>query len=473
MKSDDSKRKSPTARPAAAAPKLPSEALGIAPASGPADPPSPTIDAYYDSVRKEYLTRNSGGRWLSHGEPAFRRLLKSKGYSCSLSDDERKAGEILSEAEREILALQDTRDVKFCGSLAGRPAGFYEENGERFLVMDSPVLLNPAPGEWPLIRATLAGLVAGSDEREAGTQWELLLGWLAAAVQCLYRQSLRPGQALVLAGPAGCGKSVLQNQIITALLGGRAAKCAPYLQGKTSFNGDLFGAEHLMLEDEHSETNVRSRRALASNIKQICVNVVQPCHPKHRPIINLSPFWRLTVSLNDEPERLLIIPPLAGDIADKIIILRCRAFAWPLPIATPEQWGRFTSALRGELPAFLHFLLSHRTPPAHHSDRYGVAAWHHPELSRALDETAPEAHLALVIARWLEPRCSWQGTADTLRSSLLDDGSTGRDARELLDWPNACGTYLGRLEAKQRPPLTVRQIRSADRREWSVTLPPT
>lgn len=471
MKTDA--KKPPSSRPPRAAPKLPSEALGVEAAPGSTDPTAATIDAYYDSVRKEYLTRNSGGRWLSYGEPAFRRVLKSKGYSCSLSEAEREAGAKLSQADDEIVALQNTRDVRFCGPLAGKPSGFYSENGERFLVTDSPALIPPSPGEWPLVRATLAGLVASSEESEAGTQWELLLGWLAAAVQSLYGQSLRPGQALVLAGPAGCGKSFLQNFIITALLGGRAAKCAPYLQGKTSFNGDLFGAEHLMLEDEHSETNIRSRRALASNIKQICVNMVQPCHPKHRPIVNLSPFWRLTISLNDEPERLLIIPPLAGDIADKIIILRCRAFAWPMPIATPEQWERFTAAVRAELPAFLHSLLSYQTPPTLHSDRYGVAAWHHPELARALDETAPEAHLALLIARWLEPRSTWQGTADALRTSLLDDGSTARDARELLDWPNACGHYLARLEAKPRPPLTVRQHRSAERREWILTLPQT
>ncbi len=417
--------------------------------------------------------RNSGGRWLSHSEAGFKRLLKSKGISGSLSDDEKKAGETLNGIEKELLALQDTRDVRFCGPLAGRPSGFYEENGERFLVTESPRLITPAPGDWPLTRAVLTGLVAGPDEPEAGPQWDSLLGWLASAVQSLYQQRRRPGQALVLAGPAGCGKSVLQNHIVTALLGGRSAKCAPYLQGKTTFNGELFGAEHLMLEDEHPDTSIRSRLALASNIKQICVNDVQPCHAKHRPIINLAPFWRLTISLNDEPERLLIIPPLAADIADKILILRCRPFAWPQAIGTMERWAAFVAAVRDELPAVADYLLSYQVPPILRSDRYGIAAWHHPELARALDEMAPEAHLALLIARWLEPRHSWQGTADTLRAALLDDASTQRDARELLHWPNSCGTYLGRLEAKPRPPLTVRQHRTADRREWHITLAQT
>src|SRR4029078_4317598 len=127
----------------------------------------------------------------------------------------------------------------------------------RFLVTVSPALIAPAHGECTVISAILRSLTGGPEEPYGALQCELLLGWLAAAVQCLYQQSLRSGQALVLAGPAGSGKSVVQNCILTPLLGGRSAKCAPYLQGKTSVNGELFGAEHLMLEDESSDTCIR------------------------------------------------------------------------------------------------------------------------------------------------------------------------------------------------------------------------
>jgi hypothetical protein len=452
-------------------PKLPSEALGVDPTTSTAPTAGPPLDAYYDAARKEYLMKNSGGRWLSHGESGFRRLLKSKGYSCALSKQERDAGESVSEVEKEMLRIQDTRDVNYCGPLAGRDSGFYDENGARFLVTESPRLISPTPGDWPVIRAVLTGLVAHRAELHGAMQLKLLLGWLASAVQSLYQKSRRPGQALVLAGPVGCGKSVVQNKIVTPLLGGRLAKCAPYMQGKTPFNGELFAAEHLMLEDESSDTCIKSRLALASNIKQVCVNDVQPCHGKHRPMINLKPFWRLTISLNDEPERLLIIPPLASDIADKLIILRCAPVAWPMPTGNNAEWSRFVTAMENEMPAFLHFLLHYTVEPSLHSDRYGVTAWHHPDLAKAIEEMSPEAHLALIIVRWLEPRTHWQGTADGLRTELLNYTGTERDARELLRWQNACGTYLARLTKNQRPPLDVRQHRSADKREWIITLP--
>jgi hypothetical protein len=45
----------------------------------------------------------------------------------------------------------------------------------------------------------------------------------------------------------------------------------------------------------------------------------------------------------------------------------------------------------------------------------------------------------------------------------------GYEARQVLSWANACGTYLGRL-AKNRPDR-VKQERSADRRSWRISRP--
>lgn len=452
----------------AEAPLPPSAVLGVPPGAEAeaADDGSPAVDAYYDAARKEYLIKNSGGRWLAHKEAAFRRILIYRGFSASKRD-----GEILTECEEEMLRVQDTRDVSFCGPLAGRAAGFYEELGTRFLVTESPRLVEPKPGEFPVIRAILRGLLAGEDEPHGARQLQLALGWLASAARNLYGGTRQAGQALVLAGPAGCGKSVFQNHVITPALGGRSAKCVLFLQGRTAFNSELFGAEHLMLEDENADTSIAARLGLAASIKQICVNEVQPCHAKHRPIVNLRPFWRLSVSVNDEPERLTIIPPLARDIADKIIILRCGRVRWPMPADTREGWARLRAAMDAELPAFIHYLLeAHEIPGELRSDRYGVAHWHHPELAEALESLSPEAHFAQLLLRWLPPRDHWTGTADQLRTELTGHDDTARDARDLLRWMNACGTYLGRLAQRGHPLLEIQQRRTAFSREWVIRL---
>ena len=57
-----------------------------------------------------------------------------------------------------------------------------------------------------------------------GKAGDLLFGWLKIAHESLRTGKLRVGQALAFAGPRECGKSLLQNHIITPIVGGRSAK---------------------------------------------------------------------------------------------------------------------------------------------------------------------------------------------------------------------------------------------------------
>ena len=324
----------------------------------------------------------------------------------------------------------------------------------------------------PLIDAILNGLFRDKEPAHGVTQKAIIIGWLASAVLSLYGKQPRPGQAIAFAGPPGCGKSVMQNKIITPLLGGRSAKAALFMQGRTHFNADLFQCEHLMLEDESSDTDIRSRLNLSSNLKQIAVNEVQSCHGKGKQIVPLKPWWRLSISLNDDPERLLILPPLNNDVADKIIILRASAFVWPMPTSTGEQWAEMMEAVAAEMPAFLNYLLGYSPMPEHQSDRYGVKEWHHPDLVAELADLAPEAAFAELLAQYLKdsPAPAWRGTAHELRTALFEHESTQRDARDLLKWPGAAGSYLGRLAKKGHRLITVDYHRTGEAREWEVHL---
>ena len=106
------------------------------------------------------------------------------------------------------------------------------------------------------------------------------------------------------------------------MLGGRAAKPTEYMSGRTPFNADLFAAEHLMIEDEYGSTDLRTRREFGARIKDITVNDVQSCHAKNRwQAISLRPFWRLSISLNDEPENLMVLPPVDESLSDKLMLL--------------------------------------------------------------------------------------------------------------------------------------------------------
>lgn len=293
----------------------------------------------------------------------------------------------------------------------------------------------------------------------------------------------RHGQALTLAGPIKCGKSLLQG-LLTEIFGGRAAKPYRYMTGKSDFNADLFGCEHLMIEDECASTDMPSRKKFAAQIKAFTVNTTQSCHAKGRQALSLKPFWRLSISLNDSAEDLMVLPPIDEVSSDKIIILKARQADMPMPTETAAQQSAFWDTLVGELPAFLAFLESWNIPPDLRCERFGIKSFKHPELLEALGELASEARLLRLIdevifapgwpGSWFldskkaERISSWVGTADRLERVLLDS-EFKQAATKLLYWANATGTLLGILARDQ--PTRVRSCRKASSRQWELFAP--
>jgi hypothetical protein len=422
------------------------------------------IEAFYDQQRKEYVLRIAPDVYQSRTETQFKRTLRFSNLRAEMIPERN-----WSQIDMALRYLQENKYVSYVGGLSGKRCGFYEENGVRILVTSQARIIEPSRGEWPTLNKFFSNLLAGPTEPYAKDQLEVFYGWMKVAVTAQRQQRFQPGQALAIAGPMESGKSLLQG-LITQVLGGRSAKAALFLQGRTDFNSELFEAEHLMLEDEAASSINKDRQALAVSIKNIIANRIHPCHQKNRPIVNLAPWWRLSISLNDRPERLLVLPPLTDDVADKIILLRASCHPMPMPAETPEQKELFWKTLTGELPAFIFWLLNeHKIIDAWRNTRFGIRAFHHPLLLTELEELSPAIALLGLIDQaniWDAQLSVWEGTALDLRALLLTNQKTQRDAGRLLEWINACGQYLGDL-ARMRP-ARVKAFRSATRRWFEI-----
>jgi len=416
------------------------------------------LNVYYDPGRKCYWLSNDRGEMIEINETSLVKHLRAAGYSA---DDGETKG--LSAVDGRIIEIQRTLDVVYAGPLAGQAVGLQEMCGHRVLVTRSPRILQPRAGACPNIEQLILGLFADPKH----DQVPYLLGWLKIAYEALAAGQLRHGQMLAIAGPRDCGKSLLQN-LITEVLGGRVAKPYRYMCGATDFNGDLFAAEHLMIEDEVSFTDIRARRHFGARIKDFTVNTVQSCHAKNRQAISLKPLWRVTISLNDEPENLLILPPIDESLEDKVILLRAAKTAMPMDTSTAEGYRAFMDVLLSEVPAFIHHLTRFTIPEALVSRRFGVKHFHHPDLIAALEDMSPELRLLALIDAAMDEEDQqgpWTGTAADLERRLMASPFK-EETRRLLDWNNAAGTYLGRLARKcsQR----VQQNRTENRREWII-----
>lgn len=395
--------------------------------------------AYYDSARKTFWSKNLRGEWLEVKEEMLTRLMRSQGMSKRQPDD---GG--MSDVDKALLAIQQEHDVHFAGQLAGYPVGLTEVCGNRVLITKGPQIPRAAAGDWPLFGSFVRSLL--------GDQRTHFFAWCKCALASLRAgPPFRPGQVLTIAGPPGCGKSLLQS-CITDLLGGRSAKPYRYMIGGTQFNSDLFSAEHLMIEDEAASTDIRSRRAFGANVKNMIVNEVQSCHGKGRPALSLHPFWRISITLNAEPEDLMVLPPIDDGLRDKFIILQAKPAEFPFDGDDLAGRKQFREALRAELPAFVHWLKEWRIPKGMADRRYGVKSWHNAALVGDLDALAPE-NLLLQFIDSLEPWGDlleeWEGTAVELQSRLCNLDRS-RQVDKLLSYHSACGSYLGKLAREKR-----------------------
>jgi hypothetical protein len=194
-----------------------------------------------------------------------------------------------------------------------------------------------------------------------------------------------------MVGPNNCGKTLLQEKVISPLLGSSSAKCQKYLLDKTEFNADLIANCHWVLSDSIAELDWKERKALTENIKEAIVNSEQrlrgmysnPCTVFMCPRISCSINWPSVESL----------PIYEEGMADKMMLLKVEKSSVLPDITTPRL--AFEAQLRKELPAFAYylkheFLLDEKFREAGNI-RFGVS---HPA-------NAPwrRLHASLVIAR--------------------------------------------------------------------------
>jgi hypothetical protein len=364
----------------------------------------------------------------------------------------KRTGGTIAPAEAALYEAQQDNRLAFAGPLCGRTAGIHDENGLRVLATRGPKWIEGRKGDCPtlltLVR-NLLGLAAG--DAHADRQMGLFLVWLKlsrAAVR--NHREHRPGQVLALVGPPDCGKSLLQSAVITPALGGRAADPGLFFTGQTTFNADLWGAEHLALGDKALDVDGAQRATLRNELKRVIAESVYPLHGKCRDALSLRPIWRVSISANDDPESASNLPALDAAFADKIIYLKC--YAPPAPFYdgdTPGAREAFAQTIRDELPAFLGLVDELEIPEELRKPRFGVREWHHPSVLELLDEGDPLRPIGECLERWIASWAVGEDTRELPTVALfaeLDDSSDGNLARhKICSGPKHLGHQLAKL----------------------------
>jgi len=450
------------------------------------------LDLYWlDGDGDRYFVRTKTG-WSKWPKSMINKKMRAvPGRFIALRPRE---GEENSEADRVLLYTMEHRTINHSlPGLSGHPAGVYNMNGDNVMVLKSASNIEPKEGKWDTVRSLI-------EDRLGAEQSRFFHSWMKKSYESLVfggPGNFQPGQALILAGGAGTGKSRIQHQVITPMLGNRAADPGPYMFGRTDFNSEMIAAEHLLMEDPQSTTLTKDRVFFGEMIKSIVVNDTHRLHPKGKDALMASPFWRLSMSINDDPDKMRVLPLITPDIEDKLLIFKVESVPLPMPTGTLQERKAFREKITEELPAYAHWLINEwEVPEDIRADRFGVKHYHDATLRGDLFEDTPASEFLSLIDTaqfakegefsscklWDLPleynvyfgRSLWKHQAITLEALLTgeieDVTSTVATKAKQFFRHNNCARLLSRL--RQDEPERVDKGNTNTWKGWVISPPP-
>jgi len=411
--------------------------------------PPEQFETYYESGRSCFWTKNANQEWQRFTTDELGCMLRVRGFSTKSYD-----GYGASEADRFIHQIRFERSVNWAGELGGWPAGVHQVGGSKILITRGYRSIRPKRGPYPLIRNFLKTLLPSP-------QLSYFLGWLKGSLDSLDEGfPFRPGQLVAFCGPVNCGKSFAQT-LVTEVLGGRKGDPTDYLLGNTAFTGDFFKAEHLAIEDRSlRDFSSARRRTFAANLKGLVVNSEQRIHPKGKEAFLLPVGTRITLSCNDAPAALAILPALDVDVADKVLYFLCEEGELPMRNKKSMTRAEQYAAIIAELPAFLWYLRQIEIPRSlrDKGNRFTVRAWHHETIVNSLDDLEPHQRL-LQLLEVLE--LPWpsdgvkKGTAPQIEH-WMRKVDVARQLDRLLTYDNAMGVLLSKIAKDDDPRVKIK-----------------
>lgn len=233
----------------------------------------------------------------------------------------------------------------------------------------------------------------------ADVQLMYLLSWLAHFYQNAARMSQNPGrgQALILAGPAGTGKSFFGRQILSRLMGGAVDAEKFYLEG-SRFNSGIVSSPVHLVDDKLGSRSQKTRLQFTESLKIVVANAVLRYEAKFGSAMESVPWpGRVVILANEDATSLSVLPDLDMSTRDKFMMLKLGGarFHWGTD-AENQKW------LNDELPYFARFLLGWKTPVQMRDERFGVRAVQHADMAQASAENGLTQVLVEVLETCIE-----------------------------------------------------------------------
>ncbi len=345
--------------------------------------------------------------------------LRKAGFSQKI-----KKGQPLSEVESTMLTITNHNRIHAIAPVVFSADRVVHYNGNRILNSATVKPVAPAgngdPANWPFLHEWLSQLFHNSLTRPTT---DYFYSWLARLYKAMLEHKIQQGQALLLVGPTGRGKSLLSNKVISGLVGG-FADASDYLTGKSIFNRDLARVAAWVVDDTTSASSFMDQLKATELIKRAVANPRIEYRAMYCDGMDLPWAGRVVLSLNMDPNSLSVVPAMDSSNRDKLMAMLISSKSRQNFPPNDE----LEAIIAKELPYFGRFLLDWRVPAElAQNSRYGVVSYLDEAIASAAYDNSPRSAIAEMVEFFVqrfrklnEGSSVWVGTLTDFQVALHD-----------------------------------------------------
>ena len=369
---------------------------------------------WYDGRQYWFRDDERDGLWMPTSKDDFSQRLRVMKF-----DPVRPKGKTCSEVDDVEFRVKLDRRVDAAAPFLYRQPGRIVFNNKIFLNTSrvkcmQPVpeaLCKPNPSFDDLAehcgRLLYPYLCCFFDNRNNRVQLWHFLAWLKHFYVNAYRGRPQPGQVPVFAGPPSTGKTFMIQAVLAPLMGGRA-KADDFLSGKNKWTEALADAPVLSVDDsEGAGGDHNDQIAMTQRLKAIVANKEMLYAAKFGAEMTIEWLGRIAIGCNLEAHSIArILPDVNLSAYNKIMLFRTAnpqdKFTGFLPTEDENR-----AVLAEELPYFARWLIEWVPPEFTNEEgehRFGVKAYHHPELLKKSQHGSTDNVVWDAILNMLEER---------------------------------------------------------------------
>lgn len=372
-----------------------------------------------------------------------------------------------SEVDQAIFHIQQYNRVDAALPFVLQKEGVVFRDGGRYLNVSNVRATKPAECpvvEWGDRFPLMARWLCREELFVTTWQWDVFMAWLQYFYAGGLALDVQKGQSIFIAGPPDHGKTLLSTILVGGLVGG-TFDVTSYLLGETSFNGSLFNSPLWCVDDSQPGKDPKSHAHFSAMVKKLTANQSFEFNAKFRDTSLINWRGRLIVTMNTDPESLMMLPDPEISILDKISMFRMKErtdFKFP---------PRVDQIIAAELPYFARWLLTW-TPPQETQERgrFGVVPCHDEWLLDQSRMAGRSNEFREVLDMWSKSYFAdasvteWVGTSSELLMELGSDLAVGK----LISGYKAVtlGRELGKLQSRGYS-ISSRVVKGL--RRWVIT----